>query len=80
MVQRQPVPNGSPESWNVSQPSRGLGDVVAKVTHATGIDKVVKKVTKGGCGCAKRQQKLNELLPFGSGEKNDLHSSTESDD
>jgi len=40
---------------------RGLGDLVAKIAYpiakAVGIDK-----TK--CGCAKRQETLNKLLPF----------------
>jgi len=45
----------------------GLGDLVAKVTEATGIKKVVDTAfPNGGCGCAERQQKLNEMFPFGS--------------
>jgi hypothetical protein len=56
--------------WDVSQPSRGLGDVVAKITHATGIDKLVKAVTgKKGCGCKKRAAKLNEKFPFQNKDK-----------
>ncbi len=61
---------GNPEKqaakpWDVSQPARGLGDVVAKVTHATGIDRLVKAVTgKKGCGCSKRQAALNAAVPF----------------
>ncbi len=52
--------------WDVSQPSRGLGDVIAKVTHATGIDRLVKAVTGAkGCGCGKRQAALNSAVPFG---------------
>jgi hypothetical protein len=51
--------------WTPDQPARGLGDVIAKVTHATGIDRLVKRVAKGGCGCKGRQKKLNELVPFG---------------
>lgn len=47
---------------------RGLGDLIAKLTWTTGIDNVVKKVTKAvgieDCGCSKRQEKLNELFPF----------------
>lgn len=56
------------DTWDVSQPSRGLGDVIAKVTHATGLDKAAdwaaKKLGKKGCGCAKRQAALNSLVPF----------------
>jgi len=45
----------------------GLGDLVAKVTEATGIKAVVEAVApNGGCGCAQRQQKLNEMFPFGT--------------
>jgi len=47
----------------INQPAklRGLGDLVAKIADpiakAVGIDK-----TK--CGCVKRQETLNRLLPF----------------
>jgi hypothetical protein len=45
----------------------GLGDLVAKVTDTTGIKKVVDAAfPNGGCGCAERQQKLNEMFPFGT--------------
>ncbi len=42
--------------------SRGLGDTIEKITAATGIKKVVEKVsevTGKECGCKKRQEKLN---------------------
>ena len=39
---------------------QGLGDLVARVTHATGIAKVVKAVLPD-CGCRKRQEALNRL-------------------
>jgi orotate phosphoribosyltransferase len=45
-----------PDDWDVSQPSRGLGDVVAKVTTKLGI--------KPCGGCKKRQRRLNQLVPF----------------
>ena len=41
--------------------SKGLGDSIAKFTQATGIKKVVEKVTNGDCGCNKRQDSLNSL-------------------
>lgn len=45
--------------------SRGLGDTIAKVTHATGIAQLVKKASGGkDCGCRKRQEQLNNLLPY----------------
>lgn len=42
----------------------GLGDLVAKVTEVTGIKSVVEAVAGEDCGCAQRQQKLNEMFPF----------------
>jgi hypothetical protein len=56
-----PKPNGTKY--------RGLGDVVAAGTKATGIDKVVKfasNVVGVDCGCGKRQESLNEKFPFKS--------------
>ena len=45
----------------------GLGDLVAKVTQATGIKAVVEAIApNGGCGCAQRQAMLNKLVPFGN--------------
>lgn len=48
-------------------PSRGLGDTIAKVTRATGIDaavSIVEKVTGVDCGCAGRVQSLNAAVPY----------------
>tara|TARA_R110002020_G_scaffold97546_3_gene232518 strand:+ start:206 stop:622 length:417 start_codon:yes stop_codon:yes gene_type:complete len=42
----------------------GLGDLVEKVTEATGIKKVVKAVFGDDCGCDERREKLNKLLSF----------------
>jgi hypothetical protein len=42
--------------------SKGLGDTIEKITAATGIKKVVEKVSEATgkeCGCKKRQEKLN---------------------
>ena len=36
-----------------------LGDDIEKITKATGVKALVDKVTKGGCGCAARKEKLN---------------------
>ena len=50
------------------QESNGLGDTIAKVTNALGIDKLAEEVAqamgKSDCGCKKRQQRLNELFPY----------------
>ena len=46
--------------------SAGLGDAVAKVTRATGLQKaakVVAKLTGRPCGCGARQDRLNEMFP-----------------
>lgn len=42
-------------------PMRGLGDLVAKIANP--IAKAIH-LDKTKCGCAKRQQRLNELVPF----------------
>ena len=41
----------------------GLGDSIAKITKATGIDKLAKKVLGEDCGCEERRKKLNQLFP-----------------
>jgi hypothetical protein len=49
---------------------KGLGDTIARVTKATGIDKFADQVASGlnipgGCGCKKRQEYLNKVVPYG---------------
>jgi len=46
----------------------GLGDLVEKVTEATGIKKAVKAVFGDDCGCDERREKLNKLLSFKTSE------------
>lgn len=46
------------------QPSKGLGDTVAKITEATGIDKLTKFILGEDCGCEERKKKLNEWFPY----------------
>lgn len=48
----------------VKKKSEGLGDSIAKVTKATGLDKLVKFVAGEDCGCDKRRKKLNELFSY----------------
>lgn len=43
--------------------SRGIGDDIAKITKATGIDKVVKAIVKD-CGCQERKEFLNRTFPY----------------
>lgn len=53
---------------NQNNESKGLGDTVAKVTHATGLDRLATQVAKltgkQDCGCKKRQEQLNNLFPY----------------
>jgi hypothetical protein len=49
--------------------SKGLGDTVEKVLEQTGVAKAVKKVFGKRCGCQKRKEKLNELVPYGPTKK-----------
>ncbi len=44
----------------------GLGDVVEKITEATGIKKLVKWIAGEDCGCEERKEKLNKLFPLRS--------------
>ena len=46
---------------------RGLGDVVERITTATGIKRAVEYVNGGPCGgCGQRQQAMNEAFPIGA--------------
>lgn len=53
-------PSGKPwgfaGEWTPDQPSRGVGDTLAKLTHAFGLSP---------CGgCQERQSKLNKIFPY----------------
>ena len=48
----------------LNEKSKGLGDTVAKVTKATGIDKVVKFIAGEDCGCDERRDSLNRKFPY----------------
>ena len=54
--------------FNPDAPSQGLGDTIAKITHAVGLDKVADSVAKAlgqeDCGCNKRRETLNKLMPY----------------
>tara|TARA_R100001443_G_scaffold87564_1_gene94058 strand:+ start:1739 stop:1912 length:174 start_codon:yes stop_codon:yes gene_type:complete len=53
---------------NVNRKSRGLGDTIAKVTKATGLDKVANRMAKAAgmddCGCGQRRDTLNRVFPY----------------
>ena len=44
--------------------SKGIGDTISKITKATGIDKVAKKILGEDCGCDERKKKLNQMFPY----------------
>ena len=44
--------------------STGVGDTVAKITEATGIDKLVKWIAGEDCGCDERKEALNKMFPY----------------
>lgn len=49
------------------KPHKGLGDTIAAITAATGIEKTVQAVSKAtghSCRCKQRQQALNRMFPY----------------
>ena len=58
-----PIERTTPATGSQTK-SRGLGDTIAAITHATGIDRVVKAVVGNKCGCEKRRQRLNEAFHY----------------
>ena len=50
--------------------SKGLGDSIAKFTKFLKIDKLVKSIDKD-CGCDKRQEFLNKIIPYNPGKKDE---------
>ncbi len=56
------------KEFDPKQKSEGLGDTIAKITNALGIDKVAEGVAKlagkEDCGCNRRRKKLNELVSY----------------
>ena len=54
------------KDWKANQEkaSEGLGDTIAKITKATGIDKAVKFIAGEDCGCDRRKEVLNKLFPY----------------
>ena len=60
--------NTDTQTAEQSQESKGLGDTIAKVTNALGIDKLAEEVAqamgKEDCGCNKRREKLNDMFPY----------------
>jgi len=56
------------EKFDRKKKSKGLGDDIAKLTNLLYLDKLAKEVAKlfgqEDCGCDRRKDKLNELVPY----------------
>ena len=54
------------KDWKANQEkeSKGLGDTIAKITKATGIEKMVKFIAGEDCGCDERKEILNKMFPY----------------
>jgi hypothetical protein len=65
------------ENFDPNAPSRGLGDTIAKFTHATGIAKAVEVITEAlgieDCGCGRRQEWANDLVPYNNQPNYNVH-------
>jgi hypothetical protein len=53
---------------------KGLGDTVEKITHFFGLHLMAEKIArvfgKEDCGCTRRRDKLNTLIPYSKKSKN----------
>ena len=49
-------------TYKMKSKAQGLGDKVAAVTKATGIEKIVKTFFGEDCGCDERRQRLNKMF------------------
>jgi hypothetical protein len=66
-LSKDPMPMPAVSVPDADGVSRGLGDTIAKVTKATGLDKLAEiytKVSGKPCGCSNRQAALNLLFPY----------------
>jgi hypothetical protein len=56
------------ENFDPTQPSQGLGDTIAKITHYTGISKLTEVITEAlgieDCGCDRRRENLNSEYSY----------------
>jgi predicted N-acyltransferase len=55
--------------------SKGFGDTIYKITHFLHLDRLAKKVAKlfnkEDCGCQRRRDQLNKIIPY-KNDKNQL--------
>ena len=56
------------KEFDPKQKSEGFGDTIAKITNATGLDKLADTIAKMGgaedCGCNRRRKVLNKVIPY----------------
>ena len=56
------------KEFNPKAPSKGLGDTIAKFTHATGLDKLAEILAQSAgaedCGCNERRHIVNDWYPY----------------
>ena len=50
---------------NVENQPKGFGDTIAKITKATGIERLIKFIAGEDCGCDERQELLNKKFKYG---------------
>lgn len=60
------IPKVDYDAWhsNFDSKSKGLGDTIAKITKATGIEKLVKFIAGEDCGCDERKEILNKKFNY----------------
>ena len=49
---------------NVENQPKGFGDTIAKITKATGIERLVKFIAGEDCGCDERKEILNKKFNY----------------
>lgn len=73
IAQKLKVKKAKVEEILGSNSTAGLGDSVAKVTEALGIDVVAETVAAAvgadDCGCKARKEALNRMFPYGKNQK-----------
>ena len=56
------------KEFDPKQKSEGFGDTIAKITNATGLDKLADNIAKlagaEDCGCNRRRKVLNKVIPY----------------
>lgn len=63
-VEKSPLSNYEQYKANQEKGSKGLGDTIAKVAKATGLDKAAKFIAGEDCGCDERKDVLNKLFKY----------------